>query len=368
MSTTTTSILNAATMPRLNDTNYISWSARMRALLIRLGLWGLVSGTETLPDADKADTKKVGVFADRQLKACAELILYVEDSQLPHMGGDDPNVIWNELSRVHRARGLSTQLAAVRELSRMEKGASQSMSSWIAEIQAQADIMKAIDIALPDLFVIAVLTSGLPPEYEAVLVALDSIDSKDLTLELAIGRLLNEGERQLSQKLMQDSKAIKGEPEPDSSYAARVKRLPQDNFPCKQTTMGNFGGHHDTRYDDSDDAKNTPIGPTNFVDIDGQNGWIKRTYIIDPSLNIPDLFRPLVKMQKEKNVYLQGLGVDVDLWIVGHKDSECESKKERSLPKKRTTICVGSRDSQMKDREAVTVRIVSSVTVRGPEH
>ena len=33
MSTTTTNILNAATMPRLNDTNYTSWSSRMRALL-----------------------------------------------------------------------------------------------------------------------------------------------------------------------------------------------------------------------------------------------------------------------------------------------------------------------------------------------
>ena len=30
-------------------------------------------------------------------------------------------------------------------------------------------MMKAINIALPDLFVIVVLTSGLPPEYEAVM-------------------------------------------------------------------------------------------------------------------------------------------------------------------------------------------------------
>ena len=93
MSTTTTNILNAATMPRLNDTNYTSWSSRMRALLIRLGYWSVVSGTETLPAADKADTKKAELFADHQLKACAELIIYVKDSQLPHMSGDDPHVI-----------------------------------------------------------------------------------------------------------------------------------------------------------------------------------------------------------------------------------------------------------------------------------
>ena len=204
----------------------------MRALLIHLSYWGLVSGTETLPAADKADTKKAELFADHQLKACAELILYVEDSQLPHMSGDDPHVIWNELSCVHRARGLSMQLAAVRKFSRIEKGVSQSMSSWIGEIKAQAQMMKVIDIALPDLFVIVVLTSGLPPEYEAAVVALNSVNSKDLTLELVTGRLLNEEECQLSQKLLQDSKVVKGEPESDSSYAVCVVKSNVTCFKC----------------------------------------------------------------------------------------------------------------------------------------
>ena len=74
MSTTTTNILNTATMPCLNDTNYTSWSSRMHALLIHLDYWSVISGTETLPAADKADTKKAKLFTDRQLKACAELI------------------------------------------------------------------------------------------------------------------------------------------------------------------------------------------------------------------------------------------------------------------------------------------------------
>ena len=108
------------------------------------------------------------------------------------------------------------------------------MSSWIGEIKAQAQIMKVIDIALPDLFVIVVLTSGLPPEYEAAVVALDSVNSKDLTLELAIGCLLNEEEHQLSQKLLQDSKVIKGEPEPNSSYAAHVVKSNVTCYQCRK--------------------------------------------------------------------------------------------------------------------------------------
>ena len=114
----------------------------------------------------------------------------------------------------------------------MEKGASQSMSLWISEIKAQAQLMKEINIALPSLFVIVVLTSGLPPEYESAVVVLNSVNSKDLTLELAIGRLFNEEEHQLSQKLLQNSKVVKGEPESNSSYAARVTKLNVTCFKC----------------------------------------------------------------------------------------------------------------------------------------
>ena len=59
------------------------------------------------------------------------------------------------------------------------------------------------------------LTSGLPPEYESAVVTLNSVNLKDLTLEFVIGHLLNEEECQLSQKLFQDSKVVKGETEPE---------------------------------------------------------------------------------------------------------------------------------------------------------
>ena len=135
----------------------------MHVLLICLGYWDLVCGTETLPDADRADIKKADLFVDCQFKSCAELILYVEDSQLPHMSGDVPKVIWDELACVHCAHSLSMQLVAVCKFSCMEKGASQLMSLWIGKIKAQVQLMKEIDIALPDLFIIVVPHLWPPP-------------------------------------------------------------------------------------------------------------------------------------------------------------------------------------------------------------
>jgi len=199
--------LKVYSIPKLNDINYVTWSIRMKAILVRKGLWAIVSGTEKFPDSDKAEATKLAAFTQRQLEACSELILAVEDSQLAHMDSDDPKVVWDELSKVHGARGLSTQLAALRRFVRMEKSPTQSMSSWIGDVRSLAHQMKRIGIPLPDIFTILVLTSGLPHEYEAVVVALDSIDSTSLTLETTITRLINEEERHISQKATEDYKA-----------------------------------------------------------------------------------------------------------------------------------------------------------------
>jgi hypothetical protein len=193
----------------------------MKAVLIKKGYWPLVSGTETLTKSIKADVDKLAEFMQRQLEACSELILAVEDSQLAHMDGDDPKVIWDELTKVHGARGLSTQLAAIRKFVRMEKKADQSMSSWIGDVRSLAHQMKHVGITLPDIFTIVVLTSGLPSEYEPVVVALDAVDSTKLTLDITIARLLNEEERHLSRKLMAEYRTpTLNEPAADDDSAA----------------------------------------------------------------------------------------------------------------------------------------------------
>jgi cytochrome c-type biogenesis protein CcmH/NrfF len=60
------SILNTTTMPRLNETNYLTWHVRMRVLLIRSELWSITSGKETTPDPKTASAATVESFASAQ--------------------------------------------------------------------------------------------------------------------------------------------------------------------------------------------------------------------------------------------------------------------------------------------------------------
>ncbi|KAI9464315.1 hypothetical protein HD554DRAFT_2175109 [Boletus coccyginus] len=176
-------ILSTTVMPCLNETNYLTWHIRMHALLIRSDLWGVISGTEPTPDP-----------------TATEIALYVDDSQIIHVQGDDPKVIWDTLASIYRAHDLSTQLAAMRKFSCMEKRPKQSIMSWVSDVKAQAHLMKDIRIKLPDLLTIVILTSGLSFEYDSVVVAFNAVKSNELTLNLTISHLLNKEERHLSHK------------------------------------------------------------------------------------------------------------------------------------------------------------------------
>ncbi|KAJ6537046.1 hypothetical protein B0H19DRAFT_962354 [Mycena capillaripes] len=79
---------------KLNDSNYGTWKKLVKAILIRKGLWEVVSGDETLPNRSPT-TKPVRAFRKRQAEAGAEIILHVEP---PFIEDDDPHVVWENLA------------------------------------------------------------------------------------------------------------------------------------------------------------------------------------------------------------------------------------------------------------------------------
>ncbi|KAG6807942.1 hypothetical protein H0H92_005936, partial [Tricholoma furcatifolium] len=104
---------------RLDHTNYVEWSMRMEATLVRQGYWDLIT-----EEAQTTDKKKM-------VEARALLILGVEDSQLPHMTNPNPKVIWETLGKVHRARGFGSRLSLRRSFITATKQPSQTMEAWI---------------------------------------------------------------------------------------------------------------------------------------------------------------------------------------------------------------------------------------------
>jgi hypothetical protein len=78
--------------------------------------------------------------------AYAEIVLRVEDSQLAHMRSHDPEIVWDTLAEVHRARGLATRLALRRQFLTSVKGTEEVMSAWVGHVKAMSHRLEDIGV------------------------------------------------------------------------------------------------------------------------------------------------------------------------------------------------------------------------------
>jgi gag-polypeptide of LTR copia-type/Zinc knuckle len=179
-------------IPKLNDDNYFDWAELMEALLVKLDLW--VTITE-IPPTGSPNSKAVRDFNMKQQKARAELKLNVEPRQLPHTRFDTPKEIWENLERVHRAKGFASRLSLLRRFHGMVKDDEQTMSSWVADVRELAHRIKQTGFELQDEHVILVLTQGLDESYHPLIIVLDSALPEELTMDSVITRLINEESR-----------------------------------------------------------------------------------------------------------------------------------------------------------------------------
>ena len=82
---------------QLTNGTYRQWSGEMRAWLMKLGYWGLVSGVVTIPppveDIERREWLKM------QSKAAGEIYLAVAPDQRMHLSGieEDPVKMWTAL-------------------------------------------------------------------------------------------------------------------------------------------------------------------------------------------------------------------------------------------------------------------------------
>ncbi|KAJ3533080.1 hypothetical protein NM688_g7332 [Phlebia brevispora] len=107
-------------------------------------------------------------------------------------GVGDPMEIWEDLKKVHVARGLASQLALHRRWWRMVKGEKESMSAWIGQVKGAAHQLVKIGVQVSDEDRILVLTNGLGSSYDSFVISLDATPAHELTLEVVVNRLLNE--------------------------------------------------------------------------------------------------------------------------------------------------------------------------------
>lgn len=92
------------TVAPLKGTNYPTWKIQCRMVLMKEGLWRIVTGLETAPTGSGAEQAK---FAARRDRALATVVLSVDTSLLYLVGNpEDPVVVWrNWQTNLRKRRG-----------------------------------------------------------------------------------------------------------------------------------------------------------------------------------------------------------------------------------------------------------------------
>ena len=196
---------------KLDETNYDDWKIQMEALLEEKGLFGIVSGRDIMPTTGP-NSKGVKTFLEKQRLARSKIILAIHPSQLPHVRNEEnPSVIWQNLSRIHRARGLGVLLTLRMDFLKMSMPPGSTVASYVASIRHAAYRLKECYQAeeddsiqvfnsstttkppiISDLDMISVLLNGLPPAYQSVIVNITGTSLASLTFEDVVTRLMNE--------------------------------------------------------------------------------------------------------------------------------------------------------------------------------
>ena len=192
--------------------NYPTWKLQCHMVLMREGLWSIVSDTEQAPPNDEEEN--VTKFAAHRDRALALIVLSIEPSLLYLLGDpDDPVVVWQKLSDQIQKKTWANKLWKRLYSLKMRKG--ESVQDPIRILTEIFDELAVIGSPVEEEDRVVHLLASLPESYGVLVTALEA-SSEVPKMEVVTERLLHE-ERKQKEKDSQESSS-------KALYATRSKK------------------------------------------------------------------------------------------------------------------------------------------------
>lgn len=190
---------------RLNDTNWASWKFRVELLLVKDGLWEVVSNPKPV------DVNATWISKDASARAVIGLAL--DDGQLSHvLGASTANEMWTQLQGYHERGSLSNKIHVLRKLCSLRLMEGGDMSKHLTEMTGLVHKLLGMGEKLAEYWIVAMLLSSLPESYNPLITTLEGRAENELKLDYVKGKLLDEWRRRCEKNEISedwDDKALK---------------------------------------------------------------------------------------------------------------------------------------------------------------
>ena len=174
----------------LNSSNYPTWKVQCRMALMKDGLWGIVNGTETPPDASQADN--YAKFVIRRDRALAIIVLSVEPSLLYLLGDpEDPVTVWKKLSDQFQKKTWSNKLELRQKLYSLHLKEGESVQQHIKAMTEIFDGLSIIGDPVKEEDHVVHLLASLPESFNMLVTALEA-NTEVPKMDIVTERLLHE--------------------------------------------------------------------------------------------------------------------------------------------------------------------------------
>ncbi len=173
-------------------------------VLASMDLWEIVDGSEEAPPSN-ADPKIIKEYQRCVKKAMSIISINLVDSQLHHIKRcKGPAEAWKTLCNIHETRSLSNILFIRRKFFTCKMQEGEDLLDHINKVKALADQLTCLEVPMRDEDVVMTLLESLPPSYEHLITALETLPMQDLTMEFVTARLMHEvsKRREKDRKLM----------------------------------------------------------------------------------------------------------------------------------------------------------------------
>lgn len=253
---------NVAIEP-LGDTNWATWSLRMRFVLTQRGLWPLrafapaaaaaaaaaaqqaaapaVGQQPGVPAAAAALAAELDARAlETDQKALALIMLNVKDHLLTALAGHTTaKSVWDALEQTYLAKTLARKLQLRRELAKLQLSPSESVSQYLDRARTLLTECRAAHLDMKEEDIVQALLAGLPSEYDATVAIMDGAD-RQLTLTELLPKLLAVEQR--TRRNDETAYFTRQWPGRKPTHAAGGKQPFQD-----RGQAGNTGGQHSNK-------------------------------------------------------------------------------------------------------------------------
>jgi gag-polypeptide of LTR copia-type len=210
---------SANSIEKLHSGNYHTWKLRARMLLVKEGLWPIVSGIRKIPTVGKSSEASgdVAKWADDDQNALATIMLSISDSMLTHVYDcKTSSEAWTKLAEIHEPKGFASQRHLRYKYCSMKMSENGSIQDHISELDNIVRQLISMGITIGEKEQAMTLLDSMPQSYQNLVIVLEGLDNpspediKARLLQEEARRNLNSSNGDAAFTSKKNAKSVKG--------------------------------------------------------------------------------------------------------------------------------------------------------------